>query len=338
MPKKKKKSKPKPRIVFTYDYHDATGAVVFQTVRYDPKDFKQRRPDGNGGYIWNLNGVIRPLYRLPELMVADPADLVFLVEGEKDVDRLRSLGLVATTSSQGADSWHQTDYSPLIDRHVVLVPDNDTPGQRYAAIVGHDLAGKAASLRLVALPDLPVTGDVSDWLNAGGTVEQLREMAASAPLYAPQLQDPGDKRITSETAPSWYDKLERNDKDEARDILYNVVLIMGLDEQFKGRTRFNLFLEAVEAMDLPWRKGSWSRWTDADDLQLAAWCQERSVNLRPRTCGDGVQVVARDQQCHPVREWLNGSNGTACPGWTRGCRSTWAPQTRPISAPSARHG
>ena len=60
------------RIVATYDYHDQHGQLLFQVVRYDPKDFRQRRPDGNGGWIWKLDGVDRVLYRLPELLRAAP--------------------------------------------------------------------------------------------------------------------------------------------------------------------------------------------------------------------------------------------------------------------------
>src|SRR5262245_1134355 len=86
----------------TYDYRDEAGKLLFQAIRYTPKGFSQRRPDGNGGYIYNLQGVQRVLYRLPELLAADLNEPVFLVEGEKDVDRLRAGGLVATCSPMGA--------------------------------------------------------------------------------------------------------------------------------------------------------------------------------------------------------------------------------------------
>ena len=86
------------RIVATYDYHDANGQMIFQAVRKEPKAFLQRQPDGKGGWIWNSEGVETVLYRLPELVAADPVDYVYIPEGEKDVDRLRSIGLVATTN------------------------------------------------------------------------------------------------------------------------------------------------------------------------------------------------------------------------------------------------
>jgi hypothetical protein len=92
-------------IVATYDYETARGEPLFQVVRLEPKDFRQRRPDGNGGWVWNLNGLEPVLYRLPELLEADPGHVVFIVEGEKDADALAALSLVATTSPMGAGRW-----------------------------------------------------------------------------------------------------------------------------------------------------------------------------------------------------------------------------------------
>jgi hypothetical protein len=80
-------------LVATYDYRDEAGNLLYQTVRYAPKDFRQRRPDGAGGWTWNLDGVQRVLYRRPELRQADPTDWVFVCEGEKDADRLANAGL-----------------------------------------------------------------------------------------------------------------------------------------------------------------------------------------------------------------------------------------------------
>src|SRR5688572_14637741 len=74
-----------PRIVATYDYTDEHGNLLYQIVRYQPKDFKQRRPDGCGGWIWRKGGR-QVLYRLPEVL---EAPIVFVVEGEQDVETLR---------------------------------------------------------------------------------------------------------------------------------------------------------------------------------------------------------------------------------------------------------
>ena len=139
------------------------------------------------GLIWgipgyDLKGVPRalPPYRLPELLAADPDQLVFLVEGEKDADRLRALGLMASTTAMGAGSARQSDLKPLKGRNVVLLEDNDIEGHQYVTDVAALLPGIAASVRLTALPGLPEHGDVSDWLDAGHTFDELQELAASA--------------------------------------------------------------------------------------------------------------------------------------------------------------
>jgi hypothetical protein len=168
------------RIAATYDYQDEAGCLRFQTVRYHPKDFRQRRPDGKGGWAWDLRGVERLLYRLPELVNADPSAPVFVCEGEKDVERLRSLGLVATCNPMGAGKWQQRFNGPLRGRHVIVIPDNDDAGRNHARQVAESLNGAAASVTTLELPGLPDKGDVSDWLNKGGTKERLLELVREA--------------------------------------------------------------------------------------------------------------------------------------------------------------
>jgi hypothetical protein len=85
----------KARIVATYDYRDEHGELLMQSVRFEPKDFKQRRPDGKGGWAWRVKGARVVPYRLPELL-ADAAATVYVAEGEKDCDALAGIGLVAT--------------------------------------------------------------------------------------------------------------------------------------------------------------------------------------------------------------------------------------------------
>src|ERR1700737_3378329 len=62
--------KSSPRTVAEYDYRGESGELLYQIVRYEPKDFRQRRPDGKGGWTWKLDGVRRVLYRLPEVITA----------------------------------------------------------------------------------------------------------------------------------------------------------------------------------------------------------------------------------------------------------------------------
>lgn len=111
----KRKFKPngKTRIAKTYDYADAHGELLFQVVRFEPKDFRQRRPDGNGGWIWSLHDTQRVLYRLPALLEAVANEQpVFIAEGEKDADTLAAIGVTATCNPGGAGKW-QTNTQAL---------------------------------------------------------------------------------------------------------------------------------------------------------------------------------------------------------------------------------
>jgi hypothetical protein len=172
-----------PRIVATYDYQDESGTMRFQVVRFGPKGFAQRHPDGRGGWVWNLNGIESLPYRLPQLL-QDKKRAIFLCEGEKDVHTLEAWGLVASCNPGGAGSSHLygrwREY--FKSRHVLVLPDNDEPGRRHAAAVAATLLPVTASLRVIELPGLPEKGDVTDWRNAGGTREELLKIAKAAPV------------------------------------------------------------------------------------------------------------------------------------------------------------
>ena len=128
-------------IIATYDYVDADGRLLFQVCRVggDRKSFRQRRPNGRGGWTWNLDGVAPVLYRLPELVQVDRSRPVYVVEGEKDVDNLLAIGVVATTNPGGAGKWRSEYSAVLADRCVVIIPDNDDAGRRHAEAVARSL-------------------------------------------------------------------------------------------------------------------------------------------------------------------------------------------------------
>jgi hypothetical protein len=168
------------QIVTAYDYHAADGTLLFQVVRLVPKDFRQRRPDGNGGWVWDMHGVDRVPYRLPELLRAAADAKIYTCEGEKDCDALHERGLIATTNPGGAGKWQPSMSAHLRDRDVVILPDNDPAGEQHAQGVARKLHGIARSIRVLRLPGLPDKGDVSDWLAAGGTADEMERLAAEA--------------------------------------------------------------------------------------------------------------------------------------------------------------
>jgi hypothetical protein len=179
------------RVAACYDYRDAQGNLLYQTLRYEPKDFRQRRPH-NGGWAWSLGDAPRVLYRLPELL-QNRERAAFVVEGEKDVDRLRELGLVATTNAMGAGKWRPEYTEALRDRQVVILPDNDDAGRKHAEAVADSLAGVAAAVKVVALPGLPPKGDVSDWLDVpGNSKEKLLRLVLDAPTAGQDEDGPSE--------------------------------------------------------------------------------------------------------------------------------------------------
>ena len=125
----------------------------------------------------------RVLYRLPEILKADPLQMVFICEGEKDANTLIAHGLIATTNSDGAGKWLDGYSTTLENRRVAILPDNDDKGKKHAERVARSLYGKAESIRVVNLPNLPIEGDVSDWLESGGTIKRLLELVENAPVY-----------------------------------------------------------------------------------------------------------------------------------------------------------
>ncbi len=160
----------RPRIVATYDYTDESGELLYQTVRFEPKDFRQRRPGARGEWIWK-KGHRQVLYRLPEVL---EAPIVFVVEGEKDVETLRSHGFVATTNAGGAKApWLPEFTEALARREVILIPDNDRPGRERAAWIARALLGHVT--RLVIL-ELEGAKDVSEWFEKGHGELQLIEL------------------------------------------------------------------------------------------------------------------------------------------------------------------
>ena len=179
------KNKAPLKIVATYDYRDETGNLLFQVCRLDPKDFRQRCPDGNGRWTWSVKGIRQVLYRLPELLAAPPDQLVLIPEGEKDVETLREGGFVATCNAGGAERC--PEYAQFFQgRDIAILPDNDGAGRSHAKHIARLLLPVARSVRIVELPGLAPKGDVTDWTVAGNTPDQLRELIEAAAVIGPE--------------------------------------------------------------------------------------------------------------------------------------------------------
>lgn len=178
--------------VAVYLYRDAQGHLVFEKLRYEPKRFVQRRPVGNGRYEYKLDGVEKPLYRLPELLTANE---IFVCEGEKDCDNVlaafaeKSVGhlrIAATTNVGGAGKWSDNDSKYFAGKRVVILADNDEAGRRHAEMVARIVHKFAVGVKVVELPGLLEKGDVSDWLADGHSDDELIAEVKKAPSWRPK--------------------------------------------------------------------------------------------------------------------------------------------------------
>jgi hypothetical protein len=194
-------------IVLTSDFVDENGTVLYQEVKYDPKDFRLRRPDGNGGWISEAKSVVaeHPVpYRLPEVLAAiKQGQSIAIVEGPKDANTLWEHGIPATTSACGASNttgWHGALRGYFEGADIIITPDNDEAGFKYLAEVGAGLTGVAKRIRVLALPGLTEKGDdTSVWFAKGGTTEQWRALAEEAPDFVPAAPaEPAEPPLTEE--------------------------------------------------------------------------------------------------------------------------------------------
>jgi putative DNA primase/helicase len=189
-----------------YDYVGSDGSVRYRVWRYrtpnGKKTFTQHPPDGRGGWKHGsgcMDGIEPVPYRLPGLIAsAEAGDPIWIVEGERDADRLADEGLVATTNHQGAQSTDRT-WPHFLDhfrgRDCLVIPDNDPGGRVHARKVAGYLHGVARSVKVVELPGVGAKGDVSDWLDSGHTIEELGTVAAAASEFDPSAPPPPESAL-----------------------------------------------------------------------------------------------------------------------------------------------
>ena len=195
----------KPEFEAEYDYVDETGELLFQVCRRrrpdGDKDFPQRRPNGHGDWTWRTKDVRKVLFRLPEVIEAIANEqLIVVAEGEKDALNLAKAGIAATCNPGGASEpgkkpkWHPEYSETLRGADIVIIPDHDAPGYAHAEATAGMSVGIAKRVRLLKLadhwPQCPKGGDVSDWLAAGHTREELDKLIESAPDYAADALKP----------------------------------------------------------------------------------------------------------------------------------------------------
>ena len=310
--------KPDNNIKATYDYHTAKGKLLFQVVRKIPKQFYQRRPNGSGGWQNSVKGLALVPYRLPELLAADPGATVFITEGEKDVDNLRDLGFVATTNAGGAGKWRAGYNEHFHGRHVVVLPDNDPqatapdgspkfhddgrpmlPGQDHAADVAAHLSGVADSVRVLMLPNLPLKGDVSDWLAGGGTAEALDALVKGTSEFVPAAKATnGHAEKKTGEGQKWVNVL-------------SLVSVITVHPLWRNALRLNKLTETIEVCErFPPTSESASNFRSIrepeDVLEAMLWFQGRGFERTTKNMvWDALLTVACRNSYHPVVDYLD---------------------------------
>ena len=181
--KREPQNKDKLTLVKTYDFTDEHGTLLFQKLRYvdgaGKKTFRQRKPDGRGGWEYALGDTPKVLYNLPAVLDAvKNGSPVWLVEGEKDADTLNDLGMTATTMPGGAGKWLDIHTDALRGAVVDICADNDEPGYDHAKKVYAELHKAGCD---VAVWHTPKGKDVTDFLAVGGKLGELIELAIDAP-------------------------------------------------------------------------------------------------------------------------------------------------------------
>jgi DNA primase len=231
--------------VARYQYYDEDGKLLYEHRRLVDSDgrktFLYCRTGGTGSILWTLYGgwfelkgktwkriegandpYIKPaavarwfdesrrvLYRLGVLVKAAPGSIVLYCEGEKDVENAEALGFVATTAGGAAD-WRMEFADYLQGFDLVIIPDNDNAGRLCAAKVARDCYGKTARIRILELPGLEKGGDLSDWIQAGGTSEKLLTLIAATERFEGNLTEDFRRRNKDPKMPLWEDSSGQN--------------------------------------------------------------------------------------------------------------------------------
>lgn len=282
--------RPLPSIV--YPYHRADGSLAYETCRYEPKDFAQRRPNPDfrpGGreprYIWNLIGVELVLYRLPFLldeMKRSPDRWIVLVEGEKCSDALEALGIVATTHALGSDHWLPQYAEPLRGRNVAIFYDLDPyypkqrkrPGPAWAIQAARDLVKVGCRVRVCRPPECADDSkdDVADFIarNKHRTPDAIKKKLFDV-IQSTRDYYPGWEKATG------FQSIQHTYRDR-----------LALDGPADMNDAFEAVKRRLDAAVNGVALGSL-----VDDLgECAAWCQWLAERLSPKLAVGNIELDA----------------------------------------------
>lgn len=191
LPTRERERTLRTRDVGAWEYIDAAGVVLYRKVRMalsnGGKSYRFEHPDGRGGWRPKRGDAPQVPYRLPDILAAEHAAILYMAEGEKQADKLASWGYLATSSKD----WRKQFDNYVAGRTVVILPDNDPEGERVAAEAKASVERVGGKAIILTLPGLPPKGDVMDWTGDADELRALTEAALSPPAPMLPLLDPG---------------------------------------------------------------------------------------------------------------------------------------------------
>jgi len=265
-PKPVAKVKPASKLTLTntYDYTDEAGNLLFQKLRYvneeGKKEFRQRKPDGAGGYVYSLGDTPKVLYNLPSVIEAKKKGRsIWLVEGEKDADTLIALGDTATTMPGGAGKWLPIHTEALAGAKVDIIADNDEVGRKHAVAVLKELSDAGCNVMAWVCP---THKDITDYLLAGGDTMDLEQLVPDDSDRIP-LEETPDAEFEEpvEPPPTVVEQVDERPKTKAEEAVDKIRVLLTRENMSANAiiNRANLLISAAGA-DSPANPGRLVEW------------------------------------------------------------------------------
>ncbi|MFK4809692.1 VapE domain-containing protein [Devosia sp. ZW T5_3] len=286
----------------TYNYETEPGITAYVVKKWGTGDdkawdtrhfvgFGNAEPGGDG-WEKGFGPSGRLLYRLPQLIAASNEEYVWIPEGEKDVETLVALGLVATTNPNGFEGWSDDFAEFFKGRKCIIVEDNDDASRKRTADIRFSIGKFAKSINVIRFEDMAEKSDATDFIQAGGTLDEL--IARIGPAYRP-------------------DEIERDKNGKVIASQRNIKLALGLLGVRLSRDEFQdrLLIDGLE--------GFGPALSDAALNRMRMQIDEKwHLSAAKDFFTDVVFDIAHQNSFHPVRDYLDSLQWDGVPrldGW-----------------------
>ena len=289
------------KIVATYDYTDEEGQLLYQSVRFEPKSFQQRRPNGSGAWIWDLKNTRRVLYHLSKVLQwLDEKQTIHIPEGEKDADNLIKLNFAATTAAGGVNATLPSDFKNIFrDASLVIWGDSDAVGKKFAERKADTLFGHAKSIKICYSPE---GKDISDWIVKGATKQDIARLVEETEEYVPKSVLEGKTKLEN---PTDIEGLRLPDND-------TILESLNADEYGDGKLFQNIFndkkcYDHTAQLWMNYEQGCWrydkKELTAQDGFDALYTAYKSIISLSGRTALDRISKLQRVSRTKNVLEW-----------------------------------